>query len=93
MQLTCTIDGRKIGSIDDLYDRLAKQLQFPPHFGRNLDALWDTLTTDLPCQTTIVWSHAGESREILGDSYVEVKILLEEAAGECDHLTVRFEGD
>lgn len=93
MPLTCTIDGRALSSLDELYDQLAAQLPLPPHFGRNLDALWDLLTAELPGPLTIVWQHADDSRALLGDRYVKVKILLEEAAGERDDLTVRFEGD
>lgn len=93
MPVTCMLDGRAIETLDDLYDQLTAQLPLPPHFGRNLDALWDLLTAELPGPLTIVWQHADDSREILGDLYVEVKILLEEAAGERGDLTVRFEGD
>ncbi len=93
MQITCKIDGRKIEKLDDLYDQLAAQLTLPRHFGRNLDALWDTLTAELEGPLTIVWLHADESRTSLGDTYVKVKIMLEEAAGERDDLTLHFEGD
>lgn len=27
------------------HDEIARALEFPPHYGRNLDALWDLLTT------------------------------------------------
>jgi len=93
MQMTCRIDGRKIVTLDNFYDQLAAQLPLPSHFGRNLDALWDTLTAELEGPLTIVWLHADESRNRLGDTYIKVKILLEEAAGERDDLTVSFEGD
>lgn len=43
-------DFKKIGNVDQLYDKLSKELNFPNYFGRNLDALWDVLTgeIDLP---------------------------------------------
>ena len=91
--MTCTINGRTLDSIDTLYDELARQLTMPQHFGRNLDALWDALTADMSGPISIVWQHANESRTRLGDTYVKVKILLEEAAGERSDLTVRFEGE
>lgn len=43
--------------------RLARELGFPPHFGHNLDALFDVLTGDLPGPIEIVWS--GVEREAL----------------------------
>jgi hypothetical protein len=39
--------GRAIHSLDDLYDQISTRLSLPAHFGRNLDALWDVLSTDV----------------------------------------------
>ena len=39
-----------VRSMDDVYRQLAEQLPLPAHFGNNLDALWDALSTDLPCR-------------------------------------------
>lgn len=38
-----TIDSRKCQTLDDFYATVAKVLAFPPHFGKNLDALSDCL--------------------------------------------------
>ncbi|MCK7468404.1 MAG: barstar family protein [Desulfosudis oleivorans] len=46
-----------IRSLDDLYDQLASRLSLPAHFGRNLDALWDVLSTDIEGPFEIVWKH------------------------------------
>ncbi len=40
-------------SLDAFYDQLSVALQFPPYFGRNLDALWDSLG-DLTRPTAVV---------------------------------------
>lgn len=93
MPLTCILDGRSINDTADLYDQLAAQLPMPPGFGRNLDALWDVLTTDIPGPLTIIWQHAGQSRQKLDKRYLALRTLLEEAMDERPDLTVRFEGD
>lgn len=37
------IDGRMITSKNRLYEKLDNEFNFPDHFGKNLDALWDVL--------------------------------------------------
>jgi RNAse (barnase) inhibitor barstar len=47
-----------IASTAELYDQLVAALELPGHFGRNLDALWDSLT-DLERPTALLvrdWS-------------------------------------
>jgi ribonuclease inhibitor len=38
------IDGRRMTSIEQTHEYLAKTLRLPPYYGRNLDALHDCLT-------------------------------------------------
>jgi ribonuclease inhibitor len=54
-------------TLDKVYDALQRQLALPGHFGRNLDALWDALTTDLRGPVTIVWREPARAR--LGGDY------------------------
>jgi ribonuclease inhibitor len=79
---SCTIDGKRIKSIDDMYDELSRQLNFPPHFGRNLDALYDVLSTDLAGPYKIIWHYPKESKAVLGDQYEKIKAVLKEVAAE-----------
>lgn len=39
------IDGTKMHTRQEAHDELARALEFPEYYGRNLDALWDMLTT------------------------------------------------
>lgn len=41
------IDCRNINNEGDFYSVFADQIPLNTHFGANLDALWDVLTTDL----------------------------------------------
>ncbi len=49
-----TLDARH-DSRDKVLDALARDLGFPRHWGRNLDALYDALRTDIPGPIEIVW--------------------------------------
>lgn len=79
-----------IRSLDQLYDELARQLGFPRHFGRNLDALWDALTTDVEGPVEIVWEDPERSQASLGDEYARVVSLLEEVVAQRGDMTLEF---
>ncbi|PKK87348.1 MAG: barnase inhibitor [Candidatus Wallbacteria bacterium HGW-Wallbacteria-1] len=87
----CTLNGLKINSLDDLYDRLAKRLSLPAHFGRNLDALWDVLSTDVEGPFEIVWTHSNDSKESMGKDFNRVVKLLKELKKERDDFKLTIE--
>ncbi len=49
---------------DKVFDTLARDLGFPPHWGRNLDALYDVLRADIAGPIEIVWRAAAPGREL-----------------------------
>lgn len=63
-----------------LHDALAKGLRLPPHYGRNLDALWDCLTRDVEGPVTIELRHVDKADARL-KRYIA---LLREAAAKRD---------
>ncbi len=77
-----TLSGDQVGTIEQFYDSLEKQLNLPTHFGRNLDALWDVLTTDVAGPVEIVWEHAGKSKASMGEVGTVLMELLLEVADE-----------
>ena len=79
---------KQIGSMGDVYDQLAAQLALPGHFGRNLDALYDVLTSELTGPTRITWHHAEASRAALGEQFETLLTVFNEAAAECDELEI-----
>lgn len=87
----CQLDGRDIQSLSDLYDRLAGGLAFPAHFGRNLDALWDVLSTDIEGPFEIIWKHADESKKMMGRDYSRVVKLFERLKRDRDDFRLRIE--
>ncbi len=87
----CVLNGRDIQSLSDLYDRLARGLAFPPQFGRNLDALWDVLSTDTEGPFEIIWKHADESKKLMGRDYGRVEKLFEKLKKERDDFRLQIE--
>lgn len=74
----CRLDGRS-RTRAALLARLARELGFPAHFGHNLDALYDVLTTDLPGPIEILWR--GDRRRLAADPELgPVLSTLEQAA-------------
>lgn len=55
---------------------LARELDFPDYFGRNLDALWDCLT-DLGEPTAVVWNDWGSLLLQAPDDWAALLELLE----------------
>ncbi|MEE1784134.1 barstar family protein [Streptomyces sp. SP17BM10] len=93
-----TIDGPTIRSEADLHALLARELDFGPYYGHNLNALWDRLSTDVERPVELVWRNAEASRAQLGaELFGRVSALLErvvrqdEDFGLRERFTVRFE--
>jgi ribonuclease inhibitor len=85
-----TLDGHQITSRATFYDQLSTQLQLPEHFGRNLDALWDTLTGDIEGPLKLVWKHAKASQRAMPEDYEKLAELLQAVAKERDDFTIEF---
>ena len=90
---TCTLTPENAATPAMLYDCLAGDLALPRHFGRNLDALYDCLTTDVRGPFAIVVRQPGALRDLLGDTWDEFAVLLLDLVTERDDLTVTFTGD
>ncbi|MCE5182811.1 MAG: barstar family protein [Betaproteobacteria bacterium] len=78
---------RNIHTLAEFYDDLARQLVFPPHFGRNLDALWDVLTGEVGGPFEIIWKDTDFAQEGLGADFDRLIALLDEVAAEREDFT------
>lgn len=87
----CTLDGRLIRSLDDLYNRLTDRLRLPAYFGRNLDALWDTLSTDVEGPFEIFWKHADASKTSMGKGYHQAVKLFKALEKERNDFKLKIE--
>jgi ribonuclease inhibitor len=85
-----TLDGNKIGSLADFYDLISGLMKLPAHFGRNLDALWDVLATDIEGPFEINWIHTDNSRKLMGKDFDRVVKLLRELEEERDDFQLKI---
>ena len=84
----CVLQGEAIDSLETLHDEIARQLNFPDYYGRNLDALWDVLSTDLEGPVRLIWEDADASRQAMGEDFERVVALLADVAAERDDFEV-----
>lgn len=71
--------------------KLAHDLAFPGHFGGNLDALFDVLTTDIAGPLRIEWRVTERAGVALGQDLEALRRVLADAAAERDDLELNME--
>ena len=85
------IDLSGVKDQEELHDRLAAGMDLPEYYGRNLDALYDVLTSlELPCTIT-VWGYAPEDSDSLQEYLRAMKGVCDDAAKELPGLTFEWE--
>lgn len=72
-----TINGKKICGREELHEHLAKRLALPEHYGKNLDALYDCLTSMGAVCVTI--KNRDRLEENLGQYAVNLLLVLRDA--------------
>jgi ribonuclease inhibitor len=82
--------GKSIRSLDEFYGEIARKLRFPDHFGRNLDALWDVLTTDVKGPVELAWEDSEASKKSMGKDFEKVAALLRDVGKEREDFKVSF---
>jgi ribonuclease inhibitor len=88
------LDGAAILSEDAFYDALMQGLPgMPAQFGRNLDALWDALTRDVPGPFAVEWRDAARSARAIGPRYARIMEVLKEAASARDDFDLVVAGE
>jgi len=78
----CVLSGKTVRSTAGFYDAVARQLSFPRHFGRNLDALRDVLSTDIEGPVEVVWDDADVSRRAMGRDFDRLLAVLRDVEKE-----------
>jgi ribonuclease inhibitor len=77
------LDGACVLSEKEFHSIISLSLNFGPYYGKNLDALWDRLSTDIERPIKIIWLNSELSRMGLGsyfDKIIEVfeKVKLQD---------------
>ena len=86
----CLLSGKTVRSLDAFYDEIARQLAFPDHFGRNLDALWDVLSADMEGPIEVVWKNPDTSRLEMGRDFDRILAVLKEVEKARKDFRVRL---
>lgn len=83
----CTLEGASLENLQAVYESLSKQLDFPAHFGNNLDALWDVLSTDIRGPFEIVWRDSANSEFALESDFRRLIELFDALRDEREDFT------
>ena len=86
----CKLPGKAIHSLDEFYTEITRSLHLPDYFGRNLDALWDVLTTDIPGPVELIWEDSAASKSSMGKDFGKVASLLRDLEKERKDFRVIF---
>jgi ribonuclease inhibitor len=86
----CLLSGKTVRSLDVFYDEIARQLDFPDHFGRNLDALWDVLSADIEGPIEVVWKNPDSSRLDMGRDFDRILAVMKEVEKARKDFRVRL---
>lgn len=78
------LNGSEIETEADVHTVLAGALDFGPHYGNNLVALWDRLSTDVERPVKVLWLDAAQSQKALGDELFERIVRLMKDVEEQD---------
>jgi ribonuclease inhibitor len=84
------LSGKSIHSLDEFYNEIALHFNFPDYFGRNLDALWDLLTTDIKGPVELIWEESATSKKSMGKDFTRVSALLQDIEKQREDFTVSF---
>jgi ribonuclease inhibitor len=87
----CTLNGNTTRSLNDFYDRISTLKDIPEQFGRNLDALWDVLSTDVEGPFEIVWKKADASKKLMGKDFDRVVKLLRDLEEERNDFKLKID--
>ena len=87
----CRLEGTTIRSLENLYDQLSTRLTLPEHFGRNLDALWDVLSTEVEGPFEIEWANADHSKKSMGKDFDRAVRLLQKLKKERDDFKLKIQ--
>lgn len=88
---TIVLDGGMMPTREEAHGYLARRLELPDYYGKNLDALYDLLSADLPEPTRLVIYRREVLARSLGGYGGALLDALVDAARENPSLEVAFD--
>ena len=86
------INGKIIKNRDQLHAIFAKQLNFPSNYGKTLDSLYETLSSDFTGDCIIKIKPVNLLKAKLGSEYIDDMIqVIMDAAEENAHIILVLE--
>lgn len=86
---TVYLTGRDYESMEEVHDFLAKELDFPQYYGRNLSALYDVLT-DIGDDTRIVVDLTDVEDDSMMDSLERMAEVMADASVDNEYLEIEY---
>jgi ribonuclease inhibitor len=78
------LNGKNIKNKAHLHEVLARGLDFPPYYGKNLDALFDILVSDFSAESVIKIKNLVFLKKKLGSEYTQEFLEVIGAASEAN---------
>lgn len=82
-----TINGKRLKSREALHEYITKKLNFPEHYGNNLDALYDCLS-EIGTPLNIIIKNMDILEEELGQYAVNLTLMLTDISGSNPNIKV-----
>ena len=70
--MKATIGDPPIKTADQFHTQVAKAMAFPHYYGKNLDALWDVLQSDIERPTELTWLNSKLSSEAMRGDFAKI---------------------
>jgi ribonuclease inhibitor len=86
IDMEIVIEGNEIKCEADLHKMLRERLDFGPHYGNNLAAMRDRLSSDVERPVTLIWMNSDSSREALGNDLFDRVVAVFRFVEEQDKM-------
>ena len=70
------INGKDIHNIEQFHQHISQALDLGSYYGKNLNALWDSLSANVERPLKLVWRDSNVSRQYLGEEAFEMIVNI-----------------